>query len=130
MKRILIILSAAICLIGGVLALSSINNSSIFRKNVETLAQQARERVCFRIVDENGEPAVGVTVKIKGTNNGSISDLDGVVCIEGLKKGDTLEISYIGYRTQEIVYRGQNIGTVTLTIDDEILDEVIYLSFL
>ena len=48
MKRILIILSATICLVGGVLALSSINNSSIFRKNVDALAQQALKKSVLR----------------------------------------------------------------------------------
>lgn len=125
MKRILIILSAAICLVGGVLALSSINGSSVFRKNVETLAQQARDRVCFKIVDKNGDPLIGASVQVKGTMRGVMADIDGNVCIE-VARGEVLVISYIGYMSVEITYTGPgSIEQIILEEDDEVLDEVI-----
>ena len=125
MKRILIILSAAICLIGGVLALSSINNSSIFRKNVDALAQQALEKVCFKAVDKTGEPLIGVSVHVKGTTRGAITDMDGNICIE-VARGEVLVISYVGYKSVEITYTGpESIKPIILDEDNEELDEVI-----
>ena len=118
-------MSAAICLIGGVLALSSINNSSIFRKNVDALAQQARDRVCFKIVDKNGDPLIGASVQVKGTMRGVMADIDGNVCIE-VARGEVLVISYVGYKSVEIKYTGPgSIEQIILEEDDEVLDEVI-----
>ena len=125
MKRILIILSTAIGLVGGVLALSSINGSSIFRKNVEILAQQAKEKVCFKVVDKNGDPLIGASVQVKGTTRGVMADIDGNVCIE-VARGEVLVISYVGYKSVEITYTGpESIRPIVLEEDDEVLDEVI-----
>ena len=118
-------MSAAICLVGGVLALSSINGSSVFRKNVETLAQQARDRVCFKIVDKNGDPLIGASVQVKGTMRGVMADIDGNVCIE-VARGEVLVISYVGYKSVEITYTGpESIKPIILDEDNEELDEVI-----
>ena len=105
--------------------MSSINNSSLFRKNVYSLAQQARERVCFKVVDKKGDPLIGASVQVKGTTRGVIADMDGNVCIE-VARGEVLVISYVGYKSVEITYTGpESIKPIILDEDNEELDEVI-----
>ena len=116
MKRILIILSAAICLIGGVLVLSLINGSSIFRKNVDALAQQ-EIRICGHVQGEDGLPIIGASIIEVGTTNGTLSDYDGLFCI--IQKGDGyIEISCIGYKTVRVKYEGKPLN-ITLKEDTE-----------
>ena len=105
--------------------MSSINDSSIFRKNVDALAQQQGKKVCLVIQDYYG-PIIGATLSIKGTTRGVISDIDGRACIT-VYPGETLVISYIGYQTIEIDYEDIPAGGMTITMkeDDEELDEVI-----
>lgn len=54
------------------------------------------------VVDEIGETVIGASVIIKGTSNGTVTDLDGKFSLPGVKNGDIIVISYIGYDTQEI----------------------------
>ena len=75
------------------------------------------------VVDAFG-PVTGASVIVKGTTNGNITDLDGNFTLEGVKNGDIIVISYIGYVTQEIPFTGQPIN-VTLAEDSEQLEEVV-----
>ena len=81
-------------------------------------------KVTGTVVDSFG-PVTGASVIIKGTTNGNITDLDGKFTLEGLKNGDVIQISYIGYATQEIPYTGQPSISVTLAEDSEQLEEVV-----
>ena len=58
------------------------------------------------VVDAQGEPIIGANVVEKGTTNGTITDIDGNYSINA-KKGSTIVVSYIGYKTQEVKYTGQ-----------------------
>ena len=81
-------------------------------------------KVTGNVVDEFG-PVTGATVMVKGTTNGNITDMDGNFTLEGLKSGDIIEISYVGYATQSIEYTGQASINVTLKQDSEQLEEVV-----
>lgn len=81
-------------------------------------------KVTGTVVDSFG-PVTGASVIVKGTTNGNITDLDGKFTLEGLKNGDVIQISYIGYATQEIPYTGQPSISVTLAEDSEQLEEVV-----
>lgn len=81
-------------------------------------------KVTGTVVDSFG-PVTGASVIVKGTTNGSITDLDGKFTLEGLKNGDVIQISYIGYATQEVTYTGQPSINVTLAEDSEQLEEVV-----
>lgn len=59
-------------------------------------------RVTGRVVDFYGEPIIGASILVKGTTNGTISDLDGCFTLDNVQMGDIIEISYIGYVTEEI----------------------------
>ena len=73
--------------------------------------------------DANGEPIIGATIKEKGTANGTASDLNAKFSLE-VSPGAVLEISYIGYQTQEVKWTGQPID-VTLKDDTQQLGEVV-----
>lgn len=69
--------------------------------------------ICKGVVkDETGESIIGASVLVKGTTNGTITDIDGNFTLSNLKKGDVIEVSYIGYKSQEIVWNGQAINIV------------------
>ncbi|MCC8142894.1 MAG: TonB-dependent receptor plug domain-containing protein, partial [Tannerellaceae bacterium] len=70
-------------------------------------------------------PVTGASVVVKGTTNGTITDMDGNFVLNGVSNGDILQISFIGYVTQELVYSGQSSIHVNLEEDTQKLDEVV-----
>ena len=80
-----------------------------------------------KVVDANGEPIIGATVKVKGSSTGSITDIDGNFQIN-VAPGSVLEVTYIGYQTQQVKVTG-NALTVTLTEDNRQLNEVVVVGY-
>lgn len=76
-------------------------------------------------VEDNFGPVAGASVVVKGTTNGIMTDMDGKFVLEGVKNGDVIQISFIGYATQEIPYTGQASLQVKLAEDAQKLDEVV-----
>ena len=74
------------------------------------------------------EPLIGVSVLIKGTTNGTITNLDGEYSIQ-VNNGDALVFSYVGYLPKEIVYNGQSSLNVELKEDTKSLDEVVVVGY-
>lgn len=69
-------------------------------------------------------PLIGVSVLVKGTTNGTVTDFDGNYSL-GVEKGQTLVFSYIGFITQEVVIADQKTLNVEMKEDTETLDEVV-----
>ena len=65
---------------------------------------------------------------IKGTTNGTITGLDGEFSLNNVEKGSVIQVSFIGYQTQEIAWNGQPL-TLTLKEDSRQLEEVIVVGF-
>lgn len=80
-------------------------------------------------VSDDFGPVMGASVVVKGTTNGTVTDMDGNFMLEGLKNGDIIHISYIGYLTQEIPYTGQASLNVKLKEDTQKLEEVVVVGF-
>ncbi|MDO4179993.1 MAG: TonB-dependent receptor [Bacteroidales bacterium] len=91
-------------------------------------AVQQNVAVSGTVKDVNGEPIIGASVVVKGTTNGTITDFDGNFTLEASAKG-TLVVSYIGYKTQEVVINGQRSLNITLKEDTEVLDEVVVVGY-
>lgn len=92
-----------------------------------SITQQAA--TCQGIVkDATGEAVIGASVVVKGTTNGTITDLDGNFALSNVNKGDVIEISFIGYATQSMVWNGEPLSIV-LKEDTEILDEVVVTGY-
>lgn len=80
------------------------------------------------VVDDLGETVIGASVIIKGTSNGTVTDLDGKFSLSGVKNGDIIVISYIGYDSQEIKYDGQPLQ-VKLNESKQTLAEVVVTGY-
>ena len=78
------------------------------------------------VLDESGQPLVGVTVQVKGTQRGTITDYDGKFAID-IKPGETLEFSYIGYTS--VTAKGASHMKITLKEDLQNLDEVVVVGY-
>ncbi len=80
------------------------------------------------VTDASGEPIIGANVIIKGTTTGSITDIDGKFMLDA-KNGDVIQVSFIGYLTQEIPYTGQATLAVSLVEDTQKLEEVVVVGY-
>lgn len=87
------------------------------------LQQTGKITVKGSVVDSKGEPLIGVSILEKGTFNGTTTDFEGNFSLQ-VASGATLEISYIGYKTQ-IVKAVDNLGRIKMYEDTEVLDEVV-----
>ncbi|MGM9760136.1 MAG: SusC/RagA family TonB-linked outer membrane protein [Parabacteroides sp.] len=81
------------------------------------------------VTDKNGDAVIGANVVVKGTTLGNITDFDGNFVIENVPADAILEISYIGFKTQEISVAGKSSLQITLLEDSEALDEVIVVGY-
>lgn len=81
------------------------------------------------IVDEHGEPIIGASVMVKGTTNGGVTDLDGKFNITNLPANATLEINYIGYKTQTVAVGNQSTLNIKMLPEDKQLDEVVVVGY-
>ena len=78
--------------------------------------------------DEAGEPIIGATVKVQGSQQGSITDFDGKFSIQAASNA-TLEISYVGYVTQKVKVAGKSDITVVLKEDAQMLNDVVVIGY-
>ena len=85
--------------------------------------------VTGKIIDSTGEPVIGASVLVKGTTNGVISDIDGNFSIQGVANDAVLQISFVGYKAQDISVAGKTRIDVTLVEDTEMLDEVVVVGY-
>ncbi|NCD13229.1 MAG: SusC/RagA family TonB-linked outer membrane protein, partial [Epsilonproteobacteria bacterium] len=86
----------------------------------------AQTQVRGTVVDENGDPAIGATIQIKGTTQGTVTDIDGIFILSA-PSNSTLVVSYVGYETQELPVSANM--RVELVPDSELLDEVLVVAF-
>lgn len=91
-------------------------------------SQQRNKQISGKIVDINGEPIIGANIIEKGTTNGIITDVDGNFSLE-VPSSAILQISYIGYVTQEIEVGNQTMFTIQLMEDTQKLDEVVVVGY-
>lgn len=80
------------------------------------------------VSDTDEEPLVGVSVFVKGTDKGTVTDIDGNYTVH-VDQGQTLVFSYIGFLTQEINVSGTNVINVSMAEDNALLDEVIVIGY-
>ena len=93
------------------------------------LAQTGMKDIKGTICDESGEPIIGASVIVKGTSNGTISDLDGKFTLSVSDKA-VIEISFVGYETQEIKMNTSKTDfKIVLRDDAELLEEVVVVGY-
>ena len=113
----LILCMGALFLSGGVYA-------NIVPVEQGTSISQQAGKVIGTVEDDFG-PVAGASVVVKGTTNGTITDMNGNFTLEGVKNGDVIQVSFIGYSTIEVTYSGQSLGVIKLAEDTQKLDEVV-----
>lgn len=91
-------------------------------------AQQQAKTVTGTVTDASGEPIIGANIRIKGTTTGTITDIDGNFSIEA-EPQSVIEVSYIGYLTQETVINNQKSIRFLLKEDTKTLDEVVVIGY-
>ena len=90
---------------------------------------QANISVTGQVVDQDGEPLIGATVKVKGAKVGSVTDFDGNFKLS-VPGNATLVVSYVGYKDLEIAVRNRtNIGQVKLESDSQMLEQVVVVGY-
>lgn len=97
-------------------------------ENAGVTAPQQQKRITGTIVDATGESVIGANVVVKGTTNGTVTDIDGSFSIEADAKA-ILTISYIGYLTKEVVVGNQKTLQIVLIDDTKMLDEVVVIGY-
>lgn len=82
-----------------------------------------------QVVDNQGEPVIGATIKVKGIQQGTVTDLNGNYSISGVPAQGILVVSYVGYKEQEIAYSGGRPVNIKLIEDDKMLNEVVVVGY-
>ena len=92
-------------------------------------AQSSKLTVKGFVKDDKGDPMIGVTLIVKGTNFGTVSNADGSYSIDVPYGGATLMVSYIGYAPQEINVNNRTKIDITLLEDSKALEEVVVVGY-
>ena len=97
-------------------------------KDASPVISQNDNKITGTIVDASGIPVIGANVMVKGTTNGTITDMDGRFTLD-VPKDAVLEVSYIGYSTQTVKVGGQKSLSIMLREDTQALDEVVVVGY-
>lgn len=111
----------------GIASISATESATPDNPLVSMVTQQ-NKKVSGVVYDTNGDPAIGANVIVKGTTNGTITDMDGKYTLE-VPANAILQISYIGYNTQEIPVGNKTTINVNLKEDTQALDEVVVVAY-
>lgn len=103
-------------------------NYIIIKPLQKTQTSGKKVKVRGVIKDETGEPIIGATVRVKGQSEGTVSDFDGNFTLD-VTDDNTLQISYIGYQTQEFAVGKQHHFSIVLEEDKKILNEVVVIGY-
>jgi TonB-linked SusC/RagA family outer membrane protein len=116
-KGLILMMATALCFTGSTYA-----EVTPVRHDVNVSQQSGK--VTGTVTDDLG-PIAGAAVLVKGTTNGTVTNADGQFTLDGVKNGAVIQISFLGYVTQEITFTGQQSLSVALQEDAHALDEVV-----
>ena len=103
-------------------ALASQSNSTI------ATATQQQSSCTGSVIDANGDPVIGATVRVDGSKEGTVTDIDGNFALHNIKKGAKITITYVGYKSQTITWSGSPIN-VTMQDDANMLEETVVIGY-
>ncbi len=93
-----------------------------------SLASWAQSKVPGKVTDEQNMPIPGVSVLVKGTSKGTVTDFDGNYTIS-VKKGGVVTFSYLGFQTKEVTFNGESSLNAQLKEDTSQLDEIVVIGY-
>ena len=93
------------------------------------LASFAQQVVTGQVTDATGEPLIGVSVMVKGTTTGSVTDFDGKYIVQSVTSSSQLQFSYIGYLTKTVTVGSQSTINIVMEEDNAALDEVVVIGY-
>lgn len=109
------------------LSYSAYAEDGVSNTMVQVVAQT--KTVKGTVIDESGEPLIGVSIVVKGTSTGTITDFDGKFSINLPAGSNQLTISYIGYKEQTVTVTGNSPVNVKMVADTQALDEVVVIGY-
>ncbi len=113
----------------GAVGNSTILASDNFDDQPFDIMQMAEKVISGAVTSQDGEPLIGATILVKGTNSGTITDTDGKYSLTVPDDAAVLVISYIGYGTQEITVGTQSVIDIQMELDLTQLEEVIVVGY-
>lgn len=135
LKRTIFVASAAACLnvqAANTSGASGIVTSEELTEHLNMAAnarmQQAKKQVKGRVTEPNGDPVIGASVKVKGTTNGTVTDIDGNFTLD-ISGDQTLEVSYIGFAPQTVKAQPGHTLDIVLKENANDLDEVVVVGY-
>ncbi|WP_236976130.1 SusC/RagA family TonB-linked outer membrane protein [Membranihabitans maritimus] len=105
------------------------DTENVFSKRTVSDSMAPPEDIGGKVLDEDGNPLIGVNVQIKSNGVGTSTDFDGKFILEGVSEDATLVFSYIGYKTVEVELNGSLNIDVTLISDSEMIDEIVVVGY-
>ncbi len=107
---------------------SNVNDSDLNRGKTEVVDVQ-QNAVSGKVTDNNGAPLPGVTVVVKGTSNGVITDTDGNFSLSDVSPDNILIFSFIGMQSQEVTIGNQSVINVAMEVDVIGIEEVVTIGY-
>ncbi|HBX19935.1 MAG TPA: SusC/RagA family protein, partial [Porphyromonadaceae bacterium] len=101
----------------------------LFIGNMIFLNAQSQRQITGRVMDQNGELLIGVSVLEIGTTNGTITDVNGTYNIFVSTSNPVLKFTYVGFKEKEIKVGNEGIIDISLDEDTEALDEVVVIGY-
>ncbi len=93
----------------------------------QTFAQGVTVRGTVK--NTESEPLIGVTVQVRGTSSGTVTDIDGAFVLQNISAESILEVSYVGMQSQVVSVQGRTVIDVILLDDTELLDELVVVGY-
>lgn len=109
--------------------LSAGMSQTVYAASDVAMGVDQEQRITGVVKDANGEPMIGVTVMVKGTATGAITDIDGNYSVSVSGSKSVLTFSFVGYTTKEVTVGNQKVINVTLAEDSKMIDEVVVIGF-
>ena len=119
-KQVLFSLMLSLGISGGLTVCPVTANAAVTQQTIKVKGQ---------VVDQDGEPLIGATVRVKGASSGSVTDIDGNFQIDAASNA-TLIISYVGYKDREVAVRDRAvIDAIQMESDSQMLDQVVVVGY-
>ncbi|MGL5620406.1 MAG: SusC/RagA family TonB-linked outer membrane protein, partial [Tannerellaceae bacterium] len=96
---------------------------------ISTGVTQQSKTIKGTVVDETGEPLIGVSIAVKGTTNGTVTDMDGNFTLPRVSGKDVITLTYVGYHPINQTIGNQTVFKFTMKEDTKTLDEVVVVGF-